>query len=206
MHKDLAAAYNGVDMAKKKRINYRKDLRVESLPIDLRAMADEPIEAITARAETAAAAAVETFDTATGFSFPFSGKAAAPMFRDVKTSKRGVTILCIVSDNPVKTKYLACMPTLDRDTTGRNRQPILVSGRKDQWVQVPNGFIWNHRIFRRVGETRERRDGTRGSKITTARPWLVGAGADPSPANVLAETQQQVTDAVVTLLLHSLEE
>lgn len=176
------------------------------MPLDLRAMADEPIEAIIARADEAAAAAVETFDTATGFSFPFSGKEATPMFRDVKTSKRGVTILCIVSDKPIKTKYLACLPTLDRDTTGRNRQPVLVSGRKDQWVQVPNGFIWSHAIFRRVGETRVRRDGTRGSKITPARPWLVGAGANPSPANVLAETQQQVAEAATTLLLKALEE
>ena len=193
-------------MAKRKRINYRKDLSLNALPLDLRAMADEPVEAIQARAGAAAQAALAAFDLGASGKFVFYGPQSAPMHTTVKSSKKGVTIICIVSDRPVRTKYLAVSPTLTRDTTGRNRQAITVSGRIGQSVEVPNGFVWSHSIWRRISGYHEGKDGKVRSNITSARPWLVNAGANPSPANVLAATENEVTGAVTELLLRAIDD
>lgn len=194
-------------MAVRRKSDYKRWLRVETLPIDLQRLADESVEALRLRVDAAADAAVSAFDTSAGLSFTFSGRESAPMRTTVKASEKGVSILCIVSDISVKTRFLSVLPPLNRDTTGKNRQPILVSGRRGQWVEVPRGFIWNSRIFRSLGrgEARDNPWVVSVNRITSARPWLVNAGADPSPANALAETQDDVAGAAMTLLLEAVD-
>ncbi|MEE1348384.1 MAG: hypothetical protein U0K36_10975 [Bacteroidales bacterium] len=195
-------------MAVRRKSDYKRWLKVETLPIDLRRLADEPLESLKARVDLAAAAAVSAFDTAAGLSFTFSGKDAAPMNTRTRLTESGVSILCVVSGRAVAENFLVVRPDLSRDTTGLNRQPILASGRKGQWVEVPSGFIWNHRIFRSVGWGYTRigyYTGEMMTRITSARPWLVNAGADPSPANVLASTKEHVFDAAMTLLLEGID-
>ena len=171
--------------------------KLYTLPLDLSRMADGPIEAVIARAENAAVAAVDVFDTRSAQNFVTSGKAFAPMGHTIKASKSGVTLKLAVSSRALSIKDLRVRPGLGSPTTGSRRTAVHVMGRVGKDIEVPRGFIWNNSVFMR-------RDAT-GRKIENAKAFLISSGADPSPARMLGEAQGDVASAALESLSEAID-
>lgn len=170
--------------------------KLNTLPLDLSRMADEPIEAVIARAEDAVAAAVGVFDTRNAQNFVASGKSNAPMGHTIIASKSGVTIRLAVSSRPLSIRDLRVRPGLGSPTTGSRRAAVHVMGRVGKDIEVPRGFIWNGSVFMR--------DAT-GRKIANAKTFLIKSGADPSPARMLGEAQDDVAAAALAVLSEAID-
>ena len=180
-------------MAKRRQ---KKQKGLKTLPLDLSAMAGEPMESIQAHALAAYDSAVGAFDVKTSEQYVFSGRGAAPMGKRIEMSKDGLTLRLFVSARPVSIHNLQVSPGLSVATTGRNRSTVHVASEKGQDIEVPRGFVWNTGIF-------QRREGTR--KIDSAKPFLVKSGADLSPAAVLGRLKSDVIQAATDMLLEGLD-
>lgn len=170
--------------------------KLQALPLDLSAMANEPIEAVIANTEQAYHAAVDVFDVQSSQTFVSSGRSVAPMGRKISASKNGVKITLVVSPKPLHINDLDVRPGLSNDTTGANRQRVTVSGRKSTVIEAPRGFIWNGSVFMRRKDSR---------KIDNAKAFLIKAGADPSPARMLGECAEEVSSAAVAVLSEAID-
>lgn len=173
-----------------------KKSRLQTLPVDLSRMAGEPVDAVIARAEEAAAASVSVFDTRNAQNFVTSGKASAPMAHTVRASDSGVTIRLVVSSRPLSIRDLRVRPGLDSPTTGSRRTAVRVMGRVGREIEVPRGFIWNGSVFMRDAV---------GRKISNAKSFLIKSGADPSPARMLGESQDDVAAAALAVLSEAVD-
>lgn len=174
----------------------KKQKGLKTLPLDISAMAGEPMESIQARVLAAYDSAVEVFDEKSSQLYVFSGKAAAPMGKQIQASQNGVTVKLFVSVKPVSFRYLQVRPGLSVSTTGRNRSAVHVAAKKGRDIEVPRGFIWNGGIFMRRENER---------KIDSAKAFLVKAGADFSPAAVLGQLKGDVIQAATDALLEGLD-
>lgn len=170
--------------------------KLNTLPLDISAMANEPLERVVAVAEAAYQDAVHTFDRETSQAFVASGKSVAPMGHRVKVSTSGVTLTLAVSPKSISISELDVQPGLEVDTTGNNRQPVRVTARASKTVEVPRGFVWNGSVFMRRENSR---------KIDNAKPFLIKAGADPSPAAMLGTTQDAVAAAAVSVFTEAVD-
>lgn len=171
--------------------------RLATLPLDLSAMAGEPMESIQAHALAAYDSAVEVFDAKSSERYVFAGKLAAPMGKQIRTSKKGVTVKLFVAAKPVSFRRLQVRPGLTVPTTGSNRAAVFAASEKGRDVEVPRGFVWDGGIFqRRENEPR---------KIDSAKAFLVKAGADLSPAAVLGRLKDDVIQAATDALLEGLD-
>lgn len=180
-------------MAKRRQ---KKQKGLKALPLDISAMAGEPMESIQAHALAAYDSAVEVFDAKSSERYVFAGKLAAPMGKQIRASKKGVTVRLFVAAKPVSFRHLQVRPGLSVPTTGRNRSAVHVAAEKGRDIEVPRGFVWNGGIFmRREDEPR---------KIDRAKPFLVKAGADISPAAVLGRLKGDVIQAATDALLEGL--
>lgn len=175
----------------------RKAQPLRTLPVDLSALAGQPMESIRARIQEARATALSVFDTGAAQRYVASGKLAAPMGTHVAVSAKGVRIRHGVSSRALSIRDLRVTPGLDRPTTGANRQRVTVEGKRGMEIEVPRGFIWNGTVFMRQPT---------GRKIAPAKAWLVAAGADPSPAAMLGDCARDVIDAETAVLLRGLED
>lgn len=167
---------------------------IDTFVVDLTRMANEPMEAIFANINMAYEAAVKTYDLSNAEKFVVSGKNKTPMGRKItwsmlRRSPTSVTLKLFVSKKPLSIRDLYVRPSLDHDTTGRNRQPVFVTCRKSKTIEVPDGFIWNGTVFMRTGDWDK--------PITSAKSFLIKAGADVSPARMLGEVKQEVVEAVL---------
>lgn len=167
------------------------------LPVDLQRLADAPMEVVEANVREAASTALSVFDTRSMRGFVSSGRLVAPMGTHVSMSKKGVTIRHGVSARALSVRDLHVTPALSHPTTGANRQRVTVEGKRGNAVEVPRGFIWNGAIFMR-DET--------GRKVSSAKGWLVAAGADPSPAAMLGACGGDVLDAEADRLMQGLDD
>lgn len=181
-------------MAKRRQ---KKQKGLKTLPLDLSAMAGEPMESIQAHALAAYDSAVEVFDAKSSERYVFAGKLAAPMGKQIRASKKGVTVKLFVAAKPVSLRRLQVRPGLSVPTTGRNRSAVHVAAEKGRDIEVPRGFVWNGGIFMR----REN-----GRKIDSAKSFLVKAGADISPAAVLGRLKGDVIQAATDALLEGLDD
>jgi hypothetical protein len=171
--------------------------KLATLPLDLSAMAGEPMESIQAHALAAYDSAVEAFDARCGERYVFAGRGAAPMGKRVEASKDGLTLRLLVSARPVSVRNLRVRPGLTVATTGSNRAAVFAASEKGRDVEVPRGFVWNGGIFqRRENDPR---------KIDSAKAFLVKAGADLSPAAVLGRLKDDVVKAATDALLGGLD-
>ena len=170
---------------------------MRTLPVDLRRLADAPIEVIEANAREAAATALSVFDTRSAQGFVASGRLVAPMGTHVDASRKGITIRHGVSARAISIRDLNVTPPLSQPTTGAMRQRVTVEGRRGNAIEVPRGFIWNGTVFMR--------DAT-GRKIAPAKNWLIAAGADPSPAAMLGACGGDVLDAEADRLMRGLDD
>lgn len=171
--------------------------KLATLPLDLSAMAGEPMESIQAHALAAYDSAVEAFDAKSSERYVFAGRDAAPMGKRVEASKDGLTLRLLVSARPVSVRNLRVRPGLTVPTTGGNRAAVFAASEKGRDIEVPRGFVWNGGIFqRRENEPR---------KIDSAKAFLVKAGADFSPAAVLGRLKDDVVKAATDALLGGLD-
>jgi hypothetical protein len=170
--------------------------KLQTLPLDISAMAGEPLERVAAVAGAAYQEAVHAYDAGTSQAFVASGKSVAPMGHRVKVSTSGVTLTLAVGTTPLSISSLDVRPGLGVATTGNNRQPVRVTGKKSLTVDVPRGFIWNGGVFMRRENLR---------KIDNAKPFLIKAGADPSPARMLWESQREVVEAATSIFLGAID-
>lgn len=184
-------------MAKRRQ---KRQKGLKTLPLDISAMAGEPMEAIQAHALAAYDSAVEAFDAKSSERYVFAGKLAAPMGKQIRASKKGVTVKLFVAAKPVSFRHLQVRPGLSVPTTGRNRSAVRVAAEKGRDIEVPRGFIWNGGIFMRTGT---RKDKWRG--VDSAKSFLVKAGADISPAAVLGRLKGDVIQAATDALLEGLD-
>jgi hypothetical protein len=190
-------------MAKKAKKKTGSAGRLQTLPLDLSRLAAEPIEAVQARASDAVRAAVQVFDTSSASAFVFSGKDAAPMGSRIELSDKGVKIRVAVSSKPESLRFLDVRPGLSPDTTGARRAEVSVmASRARGFVSVPNGFVWDERIFMRQGNKRTK---TGKSVFVNAKKFLIKAGADPSPSVLLGAAKDQVLDALTASILEGIE-
>lgn len=175
----------------------------KALSVDLSALSNASVEALTASLGDAAKAGVYKYDAITKVLTTMR-----PPMRDVvKVNKgKGGTITLWVSEKHPKEAYITIIPPLSTETTGRNRQPIRAIGWRGKAVEIPRGFIWNGVLYRRIGHpagevSKSRRwyasDEDSTWHITKARKWLVDNGALPSPAQILAKCATEVAGAVV---------
>lgn len=175
----------------------KKQKGLKTLPLDISAMAGEPMESIQAHALAAYDSAVEAFDAKSSEQYVFSGRDAAPMGKRVEASKDGLTLRLLVSARPVSARNLRVRPGLTVPTTGSNRAAVFAASETGRDIEVPRGFIWNGGIFqRRENEPR---------KIDSAKAFLVKAGADLSPAAVLGRLKDDVVKAATDALLGGLD-
>lgn len=170
---------------------------MRTLPVDLRRLADAPMEVVEANVREAASTALSVFDSRSMQGFVASGRLVAPMGTHVTMSKKGVTIRHGVSARALSLHSLHVTPALSHPTTGANRQRVTVEGKRGNAVEVPRGFIWNETILMR-DET--------GRKVASAKGWLVAAGADPSPAAMLGACGGDVLDAEADRLMQGLDD
>jgi hypothetical protein len=77
-----------------------------------------------------------------------------------------------------------------------------MASRARGFVSVPNGFVWDERIFMRQGNKRTK---TGKSVFVNAKKFLIKAGADPSPSVLLGAAKDQVLDALTASILEGIE-
>lgn len=156
-----------------------------TLPIDLSRMADAGRAALSASLDVAAREGVAKFSALA----PRMTTTHPPMRSRVRVDEQGGVIELYVATKRPLLEYVEVSPGLSTDTTGRNRRLVTVTGWRGRSVKVEKGFIWNGKVWRRTGRT-----------FVSARRYLAGEGALPSPAEILADAAEKVADAVTGAL------
>lgn len=167
-------------------MGYRVDFS-RSYNADLAALSGKEMDNLRGRLNRAAERGVRAFDT-----YAHSQTTThPPISARVRYSRVAGTITLAVSGAAPSLRYVRVEPSLDVDTTGRNRQLVTVTGWTGLTVPVPRGFIWNGIILQRR-ET--------GRKLDNAKFYLMEHGALPTPAEILARCAGSVVEEVEKVL------
>lgn len=161
----------------------------------LSGMSEREQDALRKRLNRAAERGVRAFDsfarTETTMHPPISAR--------VSFGKYSQKITLAVSGRVPTLRYVRVTP--DVETTGRNRQPITVTGWTNKVVQVPRGFIWfgNYYTVQKRNYVFQRRENAVRA-FDSARRYLIERDALPTPAELLARCKNEVTMAVLEVL------
>lgn len=118
---------------------------IRALEIQLSAMSDATMQQIRGRVKEAEKAGQDVFS-----SYAAHHVTTDPVLRSrVMTSKDSCTITYTASIKWPKLETVEVSPSLSHDTTGRNRQRVTVTGWRGKPVEIPKGFIWQGRLWRR---------------------------------------------------------
>lgn len=117
-----------------------------SFEIQLAAMSSAEISRMRDRLDAASEAGLAAFDQ-----YARNKVTSRPeLKRYLRKSADSCSITYIASLRWPKIEEIQVTPSLSQDTTGRNRQPITVTGWVGKPVLIPYGFIWQHRLWRRI--------------------------------------------------------
>lgn len=167
-------------------MGYRVDFS-RSYKADLAALSGKEMDNLRGRLNRAAERGVRVFDA-----YAHSKTTThPPISARVRHSKSAGTVTLAVSGAVPSLRYVRVEPSLDADTTGRNRQLVTVMGWTGSSVPVPRGFIWRGIILQRR-ET--------GRKLDNAKPYLMERGALPRPSEILARCAGTVVTEVEAVL------
>lgn len=124
-------------------MGYAIDIR--ALEIQLSAVSDATMAQIRSRTEKAVKAGQDVFNA-----YAVNHVTTHPTIRSAtRTAKDSCTVTYQASIKWPKLKYVEVSPPLSQDTTGRNRQPVTVTGWRGKPVTIPMGFIWQSSLWRR---------------------------------------------------------
>lgn len=116
-----------------------------SFEVQLAAMSEEAIRDVKSRLDAAADAGLAVFDR-----YAKNMVTSRPTLkRFIRKDSAACSITYIASLRWPKIESIQVTPSLAQDTTGRNRQPITVTGWVGKPVSIPRGFIWQGRLWRR---------------------------------------------------------
>lgn len=116
-----------------------------SFEVQLAAMSEEAIRDVTSRLDAAADAGLAAFDR-----YAKNMVTSRPTLkRFIRKNSDACSITYVASLRWPKIETIQVTPSLAQDTTGRNRQPITVTGWVGRPVTIPMGFIWQGRLWRR---------------------------------------------------------
>lgn len=116
-----------------------------SFEVQLAAMSEEAIRDVKSRLDAAAEAGLAVFDR-----YAKNMVTSRPTLkRFIRKDPAACSITYTASLRWPKIESIQVTPSLAQDTTGRNRQPITVTGWVGKPVTIPMGFIWQGRLWRR---------------------------------------------------------
>ena len=113
--------------------------------VQLAAVSEEAIRDVTSRLNAAADAGLAVFDR-----YAKNAVTSRPTLkRFIRKDSTACSIIYAASLRWPKIEEIQVTPSLAQDTTGRNRQPITVTGWVGRPVTIQMGFIWQGRLWRR---------------------------------------------------------
>lgn len=174
---------------------------IRALEIQLSAMSDVTMQQIRGRVEEAEKAGQDVFR-----SYATHHVTTDPVLRSrVMTSKDSCTITYTASIKWPKLEAVEVSPPLSQDTTGRNRQRVTVTGWRGKPVELPYGFIWQGRLWRRdpyrpLIPSRGSYTGWQQAIVYVSGRYLWDLDALPRPADVLTRCAGDLIKSVEGVL------
>lgn len=175
-----------------------------SFEVQLAAMSEEAIKDVSGRLEEAADAGLVAFDR-----YAKNMVTSRPTLkRFTRKNSTGCSVTFVASLRWPKIEEIQVRPSLSQDTTGRNRQPITVTGWVGKPVTIPMGFIWQGRLWRRdpsrsvrtYGYYTDRRGYDKDPIVYVSGRYLWELDGLPRPADVLTRCAGEVIAATEEVL------